>query len=64
MNYQAFDSQSYHLFKHFRNTMFFTSAIMVPILALTIYDDSILSIEHMITILSGLSLLFLICRLV
>jgi autophagy-related protein 9 len=44
--------------------MFFTSAIMVPILALTVYDDSILSIEHMITILSGLSLLFLICRLV
>ncbi|XP_050430185.1 autophagy-related protein 9A [Adelges cooleyi] len=45
-----------------KNTMFFTSAIMVPILALTIYDDSILTIEHMITILSGLSLLFLICR--
>lgn len=44
--------------------MFFTSAIMVPILALTIYDDSILSIEHMITILSGLSVLFVICRLV
>lgn len=44
--------------------MFFTSAIMVPILVLTVYDDSILSIEHMITILSGLSLLFLICRLV
>lgn len=44
--------------------MFFTSAIMVPILALTIYDDSILSIEHMITILSVLSLLFLVCRLV
>lgn len=42
--------------------MFFTSAIMVPILALTIYDDSILSIEHMITILSGLSVLFVICR--
>ncbi|XP_050533947.1 autophagy-related protein 9A-like [Daktulosphaira vitifoliae] len=45
-----------------KNTMFFTSAIMVPILVLTVYDDSILTIEHMITILSGLSLLFIICR--
>ncbi|VVC36275.1 Autophagy-related protein 9 [Cinara cedri] len=45
-----------------KNTMFFTSAIMVPILVLTIYDDSILSIEHMITIFTGLSMLFVICR--
>lgn len=44
--------------------MFFSSAIMVPIIVLTVYDDSILTIEHMITILSGLSLLFYICRLV
>lgn len=44
--------------------MFFTSAIMGPILLLTVYDDSILSIEHMITILSGLSVTFVICRLV
>lgn len=44
--------------------MFFTSAMMVPILIATVYDDTILSIEHTITILSGLSLLFLICRLV
>ncbi|XP_016661530.1 autophagy-related protein 9A [Acyrthosiphon pisum] len=35
-----------------KNTMFFTSAIMVSILAMTVYDDSILSIEHMITILT------------
>lgn len=48
--------------RSFRFLSFTTGAILAVLISLTVYDEDVLNVEHMLTVMTGLGVLIGICR--
>lgn len=47
---------------HYRNLVFFAASPWVVLVALTIWDEDFLAVEHIVTAIAVLSMILAVCR--